>query len=61
MTHQPGSAYVHSMREGVGPADFFLSYAWDYMLSDILSSLEGFCTMQGLDRKSTHVWICSLW
>ena len=46
-----GAAYVHCLEgaDHVGPANFMLSYSWDYTVGDVVDSLVDFCRNQSLD------------
>ena len=44
----------------MGRATIMLSYTWGYTFGAIGSALMAFCAKQGLDPRTTHVWICCM-
>ncbi len=46
--------------EHTGRATIMLSYTWGYTFGAIGSALMAFCAKDGLDPRTTHVWICCM-
>ncbi len=57
-----GAAYIDCIpgADNVGPADFLLSYCWQYTIGDIVECLVSYCEENDLDEKRTYAWICCL-
>ncbi len=43
--------------DNVGRATIMISYSWDYAIGDIVDTLAAYCEMNGLNERSTYVWI----
>jgi hypothetical protein len=37
-----------------------LSYSWGYSFGKIGSALMAYCKKEGLDQRTTYVWICCI-